>query len=95
MTNERFTVPEVLFSPSDIGINQAGIPEAIIQTVDKCPSVMTEQLLQNIVLVGGNCNIRGFKARIEQDLESLKPIDAPVSVTQAEQPDLAVWKGLK
>lgn len=28
--NERFTVPEVLFSPSDIGINQAGLPEAII-----------------------------------------------------------------
>ena len=26
---ERFTVPEVLFSPSDIGINQAGIPEMI------------------------------------------------------------------
>lgn len=27
--SERFAVPEVLFSPSDIGINQAGIPEVI------------------------------------------------------------------
>ena len=30
VANERFTVPEVLFSPSDIGINQAGLPEAIL-----------------------------------------------------------------
>lgn len=30
MTNERFTIPEVIFSPSDIGINQAGIAESII-----------------------------------------------------------------
>jgi actin-related protein 6 len=37
--NERFTVPEVIFSPSDIGINQAGLPEAIIQTVNKCPKL--------------------------------------------------------
>ena len=30
MTNDRFAVPEVLFNPSDIGINQAGVAEAII-----------------------------------------------------------------
>jgi actin-related protein 6 len=27
--NERFAVPEVLFNPSDIGINEAGIPEML------------------------------------------------------------------
>lgn len=39
LANERFTVPEVLFSPSDIGINQAGIPEMITQTINKCPTI--------------------------------------------------------
>ena len=29
MNNERFMVPEVLFNPSDIGLQQMGIPEAI------------------------------------------------------------------
>lgn len=43
--NERFTVPEVLFNPGDIGINQAGVPEAIMQTIAKCPTQMTAQLL--------------------------------------------------
>ena len=37
MGNERFTIPEVLFSPQDIGINEAGIPEMLTQTVNKCP----------------------------------------------------------
>lgn len=36
MNNERFMIPEVLMHPSDIGLDQAGIPEAIIQSVDAC-----------------------------------------------------------
>ena len=30
MACERFNVPEVLFNPSDIGINQAGLAEAVV-----------------------------------------------------------------
>ena len=29
VSNERFSVPEVLFNPSDIGINEAGLPEML------------------------------------------------------------------
>jgi actin-related protein 6 len=29
-------VPEILMHPSDIGMNQAGIPEAIVQSVLEC-----------------------------------------------------------
>lgn len=65
LTFERFSIPEVLFHPSDIGISQAGLPEAIIQTVNKCPELFAEPLLQNIVLSGGSCNLPGFKTRLE------------------------------
>ncbi|CAG8655035.1 13605_t:CDS:10 [Cetraspora pellucida] len=34
MNNERFTVPEILFNPSDIGMNQAGIPEVIVEAIN-------------------------------------------------------------
>lgn len=34
MNNERFSVPELLFSPSNTGINEAGICEAIQQSLD-------------------------------------------------------------
>lgn len=36
MNNERFMIPEILMHPSDIGLDQAGIPEAIAQSVDAC-----------------------------------------------------------
>ena len=34
MNNERFTIPELLFHPSNIGMHQAGIPEAIVESVN-------------------------------------------------------------
>lgn len=37
MTLERFTVPEILFHPSNVGISQMGVVEAIIYSVNQCP----------------------------------------------------------
>uniref|UniRef100_A0A3P9H9M9 Actin related protein 6 n=1 Tax=Oryzias latipes TaxID=8090 RepID=A0A3P9H9M9_ORYLA len=37
LVNERFAVPETLFHPSDIGIQEMGIPEAIIDSVQSLP----------------------------------------------------------
>ena len=36
MNNERFMIPEILMHPSDIGIQQAGLAEAITQSVNAC-----------------------------------------------------------
>ena len=36
MNNERFMVPEILFRPTDIGINQMGIGEAVVEAVSLC-----------------------------------------------------------
>ena len=37
MSNERFAVPETLFHPSDVGIQEMGIPEAIVYSISKLP----------------------------------------------------------
>lgn len=37
LANERFAVPEMLFHPSDIGIQEMGIPEAIVHSVESLP----------------------------------------------------------
>jgi hypothetical protein len=39
MESERFTVPEVLFRPTDIGMNQAGIVEGIGQAIQSLHEV--------------------------------------------------------
>ena len=37
MNVERFTIPEILFRPSMIGIDQAGIAESIYNSVEALP----------------------------------------------------------
>lgn len=39
MEAERFTVPEVLFSPNEVGIQQAGVAEATWQCLSKLDQV--------------------------------------------------------
>ena len=34
MNNERFAVPELLFRPSDVGVQEMGITEALIHAVE-------------------------------------------------------------
>ncbi|CAG8712241.1 4372_t:CDS:10 [Racocetra persica] len=95
MNNERFTVPEILFNPSDIGMNQAGIPEVIVEAInathpDMFPFPVNDVDLHglfygNIVLVGGNSLFAGYKERIEKDLRVLAPSEFEVKVGMPEE----------
>jgi len=37
MNMERFSIPELLFQPSDIGIQEMGVAEAVIHTISQTP----------------------------------------------------------
>lgn len=37
LNNERFAVPEMLFHPSDIGIQEMGVPEGLVNSINKMP----------------------------------------------------------
>lgn len=62
--NERFTVPEILFTPSDIGMKQAGIPDIILQSLSVLPLGLHPAFLANVLVVGGNSLIPGFMERL-------------------------------
>ena len=47
LANERICVPELLFTPSDIGVEQAGLAECVVQAVDACPPDLRESLYAN------------------------------------------------
>lgn len=85
MNNERFTVPEVLFNPSDVGVNQMGIAEAIVFTVDGFPDSMRPHFLKNIVLTGGSCSFPGMRDRIYNDVRSLASTDYDIRVIRPEK----------
>lgn len=77
--NERFTVPELLFTPSDVGMKQAGIPEVVIQSLERVPEQFRDLLLANVIVVGGNANIPGFLERLYVPLFSHLGIDISIN----------------
>ncbi|KAM4553422.1 actin-related protein 6 [Fundulus diaphanus] len=95
LANERFAVPEMLFHPSDIGIQEMGIPEAIVHSVQSLPEEMQPHFYQNIVLTGGNSLFAGYRERLEAELRSLVPAHLPVSVFLPENPVCYSWEGGK
>ena len=103
LTNERFLVPEILFTPTDIGINQLGISEIIKQITSKrVPSAFEHIMFSNIVIGGGNTKTIGFKQRLENDIlnqglmtdmaRTCKIFDAEKSGEKAAN---GVWRGMK
>ncbi|GMH39782.1 hypothetical protein BSKO_07680 [Bryopsis sp. KO-2023] len=93
VNNERFMVPEVLFNPSDIGIEQAGLAETIVQAVNASNPVLHSILFSNIVLTGGVCQCPGFKERLVADLRPLVPDDYELGVHLPEAPLTHAWQG--
>lgn len=73
LNNERFTVPELLFHPKDVGMHSIGVAEAVVKSILLCPKAHQATIAKNIVVVGGNANIPGFKERLFADVRSLLP----------------------
>ena len=80
LNNERFSVPELLFSPSDIGIDQCGIAETIVHSVMSCDPEAQPWLFKNIILTGGNACLPNFKERVEREVRALAPDVYDVSI---------------
>lgn len=91
--NERFAVPELLFNPTDIGIQEAGLAGAVMESLSVLPEALKIGMLANIVVVGGNSLIKGFVERLEADVRALVPAQYMVVVTRAEDPIKHTWLG--
>lgn len=51
--SERFRCPEVLFTPSMVGMEAAGIDETAFNSIMKCDVDIRKDLYGNVVLSGG------------------------------------------
>jgi len=92
LNNERFSVPELLFHPSDIGIKEMGIPEAIVHSIESCLTAVQPHLYNNILLTGGNVLLKGFRERVYKDLRALIPDEYDLNVFSASESQYA-WYG--
>ena len=95
VTVERFTIPEALFRPSDVGLpsDWANLPAAIVQSISACPKALQAALFQSIHLVGGLSQLSNLKERLEQELRALAPCEFGVVITASESPVDQAWSG--
>lgn len=90
---ERFTIPEVLFHPSDIGLDQVGIVAGIVQAISACDPTLHAAMYQNIILTGGSVKLSGFRERLEKELRAATPDQYDVNITLPEDPIGYPWEG--
>jgi len=90
---ERFAVPEALFRPSDIGLDQVGVAEAIVESINACDPIYHAAMYHNILLIGGNIKIPHFKERLELELRSLAPENYIVRVYMPDDVLSYAWNG--
>lgn len=93
LRNERFTVPELIFSPSDMGMRQPGLGDLIQQSLQQLPIGLWPGLLANIIVVGGNALFDGFIQRLQKEVVQRVPDDCVVRVARPADPILSTWSG--
>lgn len=93
LNNERISVPELLFSPSDIGVGQAGLCEAAQQAVLAAPTELRALLWNSVALVGGCALFPGYPQRVVRELRPLAPADGPFNLVRVQNPVTCAWHG--
>ena len=91
--NERFRCPEVLFQPSFIGKEAAGVHDTMFQTIMKCDVDIRKDLYANIVLSGGTTMFTGIADRITKEITALAPSTMKIKVVAPPERKYSVWIG--
>ncbi len=89
---ERVRVPEIVFAPSMIGMENTGLGELIKIVLDCYPLQKRLELVKNVFLSGGNAQFEGFTERIQAEIQQVLPVGSEVNVTR--ETDLSCsWRG--
>ncbi|KAL4468897.1 hypothetical protein ABPG72_009167 [Tetrahymena utriculariae] len=73
LDKERFTLPEILFNPSDIGLDQCGISQGASSVIKEIHPDIREYFYENIILCGGSSNFVGLKERLLNEVTQNTP----------------------
>lgn len=91
--SERFRCPEVLFNPSQIGLESDGIDATVYNCIMKCDVDIRKDLYGNIVLSGGTTMFPGIADRMNKEVTSLAPSTMKIKVVAPPERKYSVWIG--
>lgn len=93
INSQRFRCPEVLFQPSFIGKEFAGIHETTFNSIGKCDIDIRKDLYGNIVLSGGTTMFSGIAERMTKEITNLAPTSMKIKVVAPPERKYSVWIG--
>merc|ERR1712205_90562 len=91
--SERFRCPEVLFQPSFVGKEDAGIHDITFQSIMKCDVGIRKDLWSNVALSGGTTMFVGIGERMAKELTALAPPTMRIKVVAPPERKYSVWIG--
>ncbi|GMN59205.1 hypothetical protein TIFTF001_028295 [Ficus carica] len=89
---DRFKIPDLLFNPSlaqmipgmesfaETAPSVRGLPQMVIESINKCDVDIRRELFSSILLAGGTASMQQLKERLEKDLLEESPQAARVKV---------------
>jgi actin-related protein len=93
---ERIRVPEALFQPEIVGLDQAGLDELMDIMLKRLHGhSLRDPIAQNIFVTGGFSNVQGLDERIHASIQALLPAGSTVNVLSSPrgQRALDAWQG--
>jgi len=91
--SERFRCPEVLFKPSLIGMENAGIHQTTYDSIMKCDVDIRKDLYGNTVLSGGTTMFEGIAERMQKEITALAPASIKIKIVAPPERKYSVWIG--
>lgn len=93
---ERFRCPEILFQPSMVGVDQAGLDEMVGVTLRRLSSVdetIKNRMCSSVLVTGGSALFPGLDSRLENGIRRIRPFRSPLKVVRASDEILDAWRG--
>ena len=93
LATEIIRAPELLFQPSMIGSDQAGLSEIMQFVLGKFSDADADEMANNVFLTGGLANLPGLRERLMVDLMEMRPFGSTQKVVLAVNPSTDGWSG--
>ena len=93
VSSEKYRAPELLFHPSLVGSEEAGIHHQLVQSIARCDLDLRRALFSSIILSGGSTLFDGFGDRLLSECRRLSPRDTKIKIWAPPERILSTWIG--
>ncbi|XP_069895046.1 actin-related protein T1-like [Dipodomys merriami] len=93
MDNHLCHLPEAVFTPELLGIQEPGITKMVCSSIEKCDVDIQNNLFADIVLSGGNTLFPGLGERLMNELKSTTSPQQTIRITASPDRSFSTWIG--